>query len=264
MEVRPQFTAEEDSSSELPAEKVGQLLRDLPVHGAIIDGSGVIIAVNERWKKFAQETGMNLPNFGVGANYLHHCAYADATSSRLVAGLTHLIAGDVDFFSLIYPCHSATEKRWYLLLGFPYVQGASRAILLHIDISSFFPEVAGSWAPTVFKDEIGMEYFDPQIQRIMNTIEKSILSAIADRGGVKSEPPAKPSTTPTLSKRQQEVLKLMTRGMSNMEIARELAISPNTVKIHVSEILTRLRLASRTQAVHWALTHRPAEYNESH
>lgn len=250
--------------SDIPAEKVDQILSDLPVHGAVIDGSGVIIAVNERWKKFAQATGMNLPDYGVGANYLHHCAFADATSPRLVAGLTHLIAGDIDFFSLIYPCHSANERRWYLMLGFPYVRGPSRALLLHIDISSFFPEVASTWAPTVFKDEIGTEYFDSQIQRIMQTIEKSIMAAMAERAVAKAEPALKTGTAPSLSKRQQEVLKLMTRGMSNMEIARELAISPNTVKIHVSEILTRLRLASRTQAVHWALTHRPLENNESH
>lgn len=254
----------ENSSGQISPQKVDQLLSDLPVYGAIIDSSGVIVAVNERWKKFAESTGMNLPNCGIGANYLHHCAFADATSPRLVAGLTHLIAGDIDFFSLVYPCHTETEKRWFLLLGFPYVHGTSRAILLHVEITSFFPEIADNWSPTVFRDEIGTEYFDPQIQRLMSTIEKSILSAIADRAAGKSEPPAKPSPAPTLSKRQQEVLKLMTRGLSNMEIARELSISPNTVKIHVSEILTRLRLASRTQAVHWALTQRPAENGESH
>ncbi|RAI31633.1 hypothetical protein CH338_25500 [Rhodoplanes elegans] len=46
----------------------------------------------------------------------------------------------------------------------------------------------------------------------------------------------------------------MTNGLTNVEIARQLGLSPNTVKIHVSGILARLGLPSRTQAVHWALT----------
>ena len=44
-----------------------------------------------------------------------------------------------------------------------------------------------------------------------------------------------------------------------LEIARALAISPNTVKIHVSGILARLGLPSRTQAIHWMLTRNAQE-----
>ena len=51
-----------------------------------------------------------------------------------------------------------------------------------------------------------------------------------------------------LSKRQIQVLRLLGEGKSNKEIAMTLFLSPNTIKLHVSAILERLKLRSRTQA----------------
>ena len=51
-----------------------------------------------------------------------------------------------------------------------------------------------------------------------------------------------------LSKRQMEVLQLLGQGKSNKEIAMALFRSPNTIKLHVSAILERLQLKSRTEA----------------
>jgi len=56
-----------------------------------------------------------------------------------------------------------------------------------------------------------------------------------------------------LSEREIEVLKLVARGYSNQMIAKELIISPKTAKTHVSNILSKLGLASRTQAAVYAL-----------
>ena len=55
-----------------------------------------------------------------------------------------------------------------------------------------------------------------------------------------------------LTNREMEVLRLIARGMSNREIAEELFISENTVKGHVSNILSKLQLADRTQAAVYA------------
>lgn len=57
-----------------------------------------------------------------------------------------------------------------------------------------------------------------------------------------------PESPETLTPREIEVLRLLTHGLANKEIARELGIGEKTVKTHVSNILSKLRVLSRTQA----------------
>ncbi len=56
-----------------------------------------------------------------------------------------------------------------------------------------------------------------------------------------------------LTEREREVLSLMIEGLSNTQIAGRLTISPSTIKSHVSNILSKLGVASRTEAVTLAL-----------
>jgi two-component system NarL family response regulator len=59
--------------------------------------------------------------------------------------------------------------------------------------------------------------------------------------------------TPRLTERELEVLKLVARGLNNRDIARELYISENTVKNHIRNILEKLQLHSRMEAVVYAV-----------
>lgn len=59
----------------------------------------------------------------------------------------------------------------------------------------------------------------------------------------------KPSVDFKITERQQDVLSQMGLGLSNKEIARELDMSPSTVKVHVAAILKELDVKNRTQAV---------------
>lgn len=56
-----------------------------------------------------------------------------------------------------------------------------------------------------------------------------------------------------LTAREREVLTLVAAGISNKGIARELQVSPNTVKFHIAAILEKLDAASRAEAVVAAL-----------
>jgi NarL family two-component system response regulator LiaR len=68
-----------------------------------------------------------------------------------------------------------------------------------------------------------------------------------------SHPPQRPLAPDPLSGREMEVLRLLVRGKSNREIADQLIITELTVRTHVSNILGKLHLASRTQAALYAL-----------
>lgn len=57
-----------------------------------------------------------------------------------------------------------------------------------------------------------------------------------------------------LSARECEVLEMLAAGHANKVIARQLAISPNTVKTHVARVYEKMAVASRTQAVQMART----------
>ena len=78
------------------------------------------------------------------------------------------------------------------------------------------------------------------------TIARKLLQEIAQPVDLQPAPEA-------LTERELAVLQLIAQGMTNQEIADELAISEPTVRTHVSRILGKLHLASRTQAALYAV-----------
>jgi DNA-binding NarL/FixJ family response regulator len=67
---------------------------------------------------------------------------------------------------------------------------------------------------------------------------------------------ARMSSSPPLSAREVEVLRLIASGRTNRSIAAELVLSEKTVQRHVSNILTKLGVGSRTAAAAYAFAHR--------
>lgn len=258
------------SGSEVKLEDVDALFADRKVNGVLLDRTGTIVHVNAGWKTSAEETKLGLPNFGIGQNYLRYCAFADEQSARIIDGITQLLSGRLDCLSYIYPCHSPTEQRWFVLLGFSRVKGDLTA-LLHLNITGLMPKDV-SVEPTILTDRSGARTLALQPDHFLRVIgdrtrpgsvsHDTDESEIANASALPYKAKA-PSSLALLSKRQQQVLELMAKGMSNVEIGRALAISPNTVKIHVSGVLARLGLPSRAQAIHWTLTRRMSDYPPS-
>lgn len=59
-----------------------------------------------------------------------------------------------------------------------------------------------------------------------------------------------------LTRREREVLALMVKGMNNPEIADKICVSRSTVKVHVSNILSKLAVSNRAEAISFALQHK--------
>ena len=90
------------------------------------------------------------------------------------------------------------------------------------------------------------------------TAEEAIAASPMQEGTTKPPKPAqgRPDHTSDaqplldpLSPRELEVLKLVAGGASNQEVATTLVVAPGTVKLHVSHILSKLGVNSRTRAI---------------
>jgi DNA-binding NarL/FixJ family response regulator len=64
-----------------------------------------------------------------------------------------------------------------------------------------------------------------------------------------AQPATAPQPFPELTSREREVLELIAQGLSNAKIAERFVLSQKTVRNHVSNILTKLRVADRSQAI---------------
>lgn len=78
-----------------------------------------------------------------------------------------------------------------------------------------------------------------------------------------TQPTPQAPTTDPLTEREVDVLRLIAHGRSNGEIATSLKVSEGTVRTHVSSILAKLHLASRTQAALYALREGLASLQDS-
>ncbi|MGO4757656.1 LuxR C-terminal-related transcriptional regulator, partial [Streptomyces sp. 2MCAF27] len=76
----------------------------------------------------------------------------------------------------------------------------------------------------------------------------------------KTAPPPTPAAALGLTKREQDVLRLVAAGRSNRQIAEELFISPKTASVHVSNILAKLGASGRGEAA--AIAHRLGAFEE--
>ena len=114
--------------------------------------------------------------------------------------------------------------------------GASGYLLKEISIDEVAEAVRSVWAGQ---------------SRISPSMASKLLSEFAAMSKRADERPQLPA--PRLTDREMEVLTLVAQGMNNRDIAKELFISENTVKNHIRNILEKLHLHSRMEAVVYAV-----------
>ena len=113
-----------------------RILDSLSAHIAIIDETGAIVTVNKAWRDFARANGVAAQNYAEGANYLRACDSAAGTHSEEAApfaeGIRSVLSGQREKFELEYPCHSPSERRWYIGKVTQFAGGGPpRAVVAH-------------------------------------------------------------------------------------------------------------------------------------
>ena len=99
------------------------VLASLPAQIAVTDRDGVIVATNAAWDRFALENGGSCSAaFCVGADYLGTCQRAADVSEdarRAFEGISAVLDGSADRYTMEYPCHSPDRDRWFLMTVTP-------------------------------------------------------------------------------------------------------------------------------------------------
>jgi two-component system, NarL family, response regulator LiaR len=134
------------------------------------------------------------------------------------------------------------------------------------EIKSRFPDVEIIAVTSVLEDAkvIGAVQAGAIGYLLKDTQADALVEAIhaAGRGEVRLHPEAAkrlarevktPDATESLTPRETQILRLIAQGHANKIIARELGVEERTVKTHVSSLLSKLGLSSRTQAALYAL-----------
>ena len=111
----------------------------IPANVAVLDRAGVVIAVNESWRRFALANGASSDAF-VGANYLDVSAAATGSEAAFGQGVAQrlraLLAGESNRVVLEYPCHAPDQQRWFRMIATRPTEGSDiGAVVTHVDVT---------------------------------------------------------------------------------------------------------------------------------
>lgn len=117
------------------------LVNSLPGHVALLDPVGVILLVNEAWRRFAVKNHLQGSDFNVGLNYLDICERACGAGSgeahAVAIGIRGVLSGEAPNFTIDYSCDSPTGQRWFRLLVAPVSgQPILGALVMHFDVTA--------------------------------------------------------------------------------------------------------------------------------
>lgn len=153
---------------------------------------------------------------------------------------------DIVLMDLVLPGISGAAATQYITKHFPLV----RVIILtsFLDESHVLPAIRAGAAGYLLKD-IAPDDLSKAILatfRGQSILHPQVMIQLAANLAQPSQ--AALELINSLSDRELDVLRLLTHGLQNQEIAAELSVSENTVRTHISNILTKLDVRDRTQA----------------
>jgi len=174
----------------------------------------------------------------------------EAGSGLEAVSLAESLVPDVIVMDLIMPGMDGVEATWRVRKVSP----RSQVIVLtsyHED-THIFPAIKAGALSYLLKDVEPGELADAvrAAARGDAVIHPRVATRVMQE--LRKDPDREMNPYATLSEREQEVLKLIAEGLSNAAIAERLVLSEKTVKGHVSNILSKLHLADRTQAAVFA------------
>ncbi len=115
------------------------VLDSLPHEIAVIDKSGLLLAINRRWERFAEENCGVEVKVSVGANYLAVCSVGmdrgDAYARAAFDGLNALLDGRQDEFVMEYPCHGPRQERWFMMHAARFDAAPAAIVISHTNIT---------------------------------------------------------------------------------------------------------------------------------
>lgn len=183
----------------------------------------------------------------------------EAFDGKMAVELAEKLVPDVLLLDLVMPNKSGLEVIQAVHTRFPSIR--ILALTSYSDDEKVFSAIKFGALGYILKDSSPEEL----LQAIRNVYQgvSSLHPRIALKVIRELQGPTKGAENDVdgLTSRELEVLNLVAEGLSNLEIAEKLCISPKTTSKHVSNILSKLHLANRTQVALYVLKQQPGNDN---
>jgi NarL family two-component system response regulator LiaR len=175
---------------------------------------------------------------------------AEAGSGEEAVRITAQLHPDVALMDLTMPAMDGVEATRQVKQVSPHTQVI--VLTSYHDDEYIFPALRAGALSYVLKDIKAKDLVDAikKAARGESVLNSHVASRVVME--LRHERQEAPNLFSLLSERELETLRLIAAGQSNAQIAQQLVLSEKTVKVHVSNILSKLHLTDRTQAAVFA------------
>ncbi len=178
---------------------------------------------------------------------LHICGEAENGEDAILKALS--LKPDVILMDVNLPKVNGYEASRAILTAWP----AARIIVLtNQDDVHVLKKFMDLGVKGFFLKDIQVELLIDAIKRVVSGETVALSEELSDK--LKSQKPAaRGESAFTLTEREKEVLKALTKGYSNQQLADLLTVSPKTVHNHLYNIYSKIGVSTRAEAIVWAM-----------